>query len=314
MATGTCSRPSLRVGLALGSLVSLAPLTSCASASQDDATTTAIATATSSDEEALSTDAYVTVARDDRDCKGMRCGGGGYWLRRVNVCAQPVYVSRLDLSPLGWSEQLDAKVLTAPPRDLVLRGHVGASTAMFAARAFLVTEAYRGMPGIRADDEDVFYGVQRRPPPCFERPCPWWLAQPLNEPASAVQKFAALHVDAAAKPLVDQAWLTRQVEERGALVSARFVDGNAFDSLDASQVFVRLPNLAGPCPMRPLPVCGEGQVLTYTRNADRCLVAGACVTQGICASYAMGCAPGYTRVEWATAPSGCPSYACDPAF
>ena len=313
MATGTRSLFSLRAGLALCS-VSLLTLTGCASASPDaDAT----ATITSSEEEALPTpiDAYVTVARDDRDCRGSRCGGGGYWIRRVNVCAPPVYVSRLDLSPLGWSGELAAKVLTAPSQDLVLRGHVGRGTGTFGATTFLVSEAYRGMPGVRAGDEDVFYSVQPRAlaSRCFPSPCRPWTAQPLNEPTSAAASFNALDVDAAAKTLVDPAWLAREVEGRGAVVSARFVAG-LFSRLDVSQVFVRLPDLVGPCPMLPMPACAEGEVLASTRTVDRCMVPGACVTKGICFSSVLHCAPGYTLTSWPAAPNGCPEYACDPAF
>jgi hypothetical protein len=309
-------RFSLRAGLAAGSFLFLSPLGGCAAASQDD-------TSPQTDDAAaalsVSSDAYVTVARDPRDCIGPRCGG--FWVRRVNACAREVYASKLDLAALGWTAELEAQVLTAPPADLVLRGHLGPADPIHGTRPLVVREAYRGMPGVRAADKDVVFAVTPRTPhvECITAPCPQWTAQPLNEGVSAVVTFDRVDVDAAAEPLVDTAWLTARVESHGALAAGSMVAGDTFPGgrervLTSRQVFLRLPDVSGPCPMAPIAACDDGQVMTFTRSVDRCLVAAGCVARGICPAYRPACAAGYTLVSWASGANGCAAFACDPAF
>ena len=245
MAHGTSS---LRTGRTLGAfLLSAAALVGCAGASNDGAVG---AQTDDTESEALSatSDAYVTVTRDPRDCMGPRCGG--YWVRKVNTCAREVYASQLDLAPLAWSAEQNAVVLATPPDELVLRGHLGAADAKYGTRALVVTAAYRGGSGLRAGAKDVVVAVSPRTPrvECITAPCPQWTAQPMNKGASAATFFDRVDVSAAVGPRHDAASLTDSVEHEGALVAGTFVAGAAFPGgrervLDASQVFVHLPEL-----------------------------------------------------------------------
>ena len=115
--------------------------------------------------------------------------------------------------------------------------------------------------------------------------------------------------DAAAR-LVDTEWLTSRVLDHGALVAGRF-DGATFV---AGQVFVRLPDVVGPCPRLRRLSCEGGEVPTYTRDENRCRIPAGCVVRGFCPLYIPVCDAGYTRVSWPAQPVACPAYACDPAF
>src|SRR3990167_2858037 len=207
------------------------------------------AAATSDDEISAVSQSYVVLRHDYRKCMSPMCGG--YYVRDANrPYGKEVYVSGLDLTLAGLSETDAAKVTGAPANELVLRGKLGAVEKTFGTRTFRVTEAYRGMPGVTVGAGELFYRAHARDPQinCFTAPCNNDVGQKLNfKPEFA---FTTLSVERAAKPFVDQAFLSRRVLTHGGLVSARLRDGAKFPGgyekvLDASQVFVRIPDPVG---------------------------------------------------------------------
>lgn len=271
-------------------------------------------------EEALSarSQSYVVLRPDFRRCMAPLCGG--YYVRDANrPYGQEVYVSGLDMSASGLSAEDVARVQGAPANELVLRGKLGAIEPRFRTRAFVVTEAYRGMPGVTVKTGDLFYKAHDRDPQitCITAPCNNEIGQKLNFSGSFA--FTTLTVEDAAKPFVDQAWLARRVLFRGGIVAATLRNGTLFQGgyekvLDASQVFVRLPNVVGPCPLFPIKLCPEGTVNTMSRTADGCMIPTGCAKPGICPLFMPACEPGYTLASWRAQPSACNAYACDPAF
>ena len=148
-------------------------------------------------------------------------------------------------------------------------------------------------------------------------PLPWneayWAPEPnalavrrLNQPFEI--PVEAIDVSGFAPPRVDEAWLLSRVTEHGALVAGRLRDGR----LEASQVFVRLPDVVGPCPLLHL-ACGK-RVETFERDTDRCLVPTGCVQRQLCPEMIPGCAPGYVLATWPSEPGACLAFACDPGF
>jgi hypothetical protein len=83
-------------------------------------------------------------------------------------------------------------------------------------------------------------------------------------------------------------------------------------TLDAEQIFVRLPDYPGPCPFF-LIRCTTGTP-TFDRDDNLCLLPTGCAVPGTCATVVPGCDPGYQLVSWAAQPDACAAYACDPAF
>lgn len=274
--------------------------------------------ATSDDELSAVSQSYVVLRPDYRKCMSPLCGG--YYVRDANrPYGKEVYVSGLDLSLSGLGDTDAAKVTGAPASELVLRGKLGPIEKKFKTRAFMVTEAYRGMPGVTVASGDLFYKAHDRDPQitCITAPCNNEVGQKLNFKPEL--EFTSLSVDAAAKPFVDEAWLAGRVLRHGAVVAAKLHDGAKLPGgyekvLEASQVFLRIPNKTGPCPMFPIKMCPEPQVNTFNRSADGCMIPTGCATPGICPMYMPACEPGYTLAAWTSQPSACQSYACDPAF
>jgi hypothetical protein len=276
------------------------------------------AAATSDEEISAVSQSYVVLRPDYRKCMSPICGG--YYVRDANrPYGKEVYVSGLDMSLSGLDEVDAARVTGAPANELVLRGKLGAVEKKFNTRAFRVTEAYRGMPGVTVQSGDLFYRAHFRDPQitCITAPCNNTVGQKLNFKPEF--DFTTLTVDDAAKPFVDKAWLSRRVLSHDAIVAAKLRNGAKFPGgyekvLDASQVFVRIPDLAGPCPMFPIHMCPEGKVNTFSHNADRCSIPTGCATPGICPMYMPACEPGYTLASWTSQPAACQAYACEPAF
>ena len=261
---------------------------------------------------------YVTLRPDLRKCMSPLCGG--YYVADVNrVTLNEKYVSGLDFSLANLSPDDEDAVRSAPTGELLLRGKLGPLEAQFKTRQFRVTEAYRGMPGVQNAAGESFFRAQDRVPAinCFAAPCNNEVATRLNY--APTTSFTRLSVDRAALALVDKDWLARRVLAHGALVAGKFVNGAVFGAgpekvLDASQVYLRVPDFAGPCPAVRLAQCPPGSTWTYTRSADRCLIPVGCVPQGICPLYVPSCAPGYQLASWRAAPSACARFACDPGF
>jgi hypothetical protein len=110
---------------------------------------------------------------------------------------------------------------------------------------------------------------------------------------------------------VDAAWLTTRIMDHGAIVAGRF-DGW---TLDAAQVYLRLPDVVGPCAFERFAVhCDGEQVATYTMSDNLCQVFAGCAKPGLCPLLLARCEAGYDLVSWATQPDGCQASTCEPAF
>ncbi|MFL5318376.1 MAG: DUF6748 domain-containing protein [Myxococcaceae bacterium] len=262
---------------------------------------------------------WTTIRRDLRKCASPYCGG--YFVRDLNrATVTEKYVARLDLSATGLSDVDQAKVTGAGDFELVLRGKLGPIDTATNTRAFLVTEAYRGMPGVTALATDTFYQAGHRSPQitCITAPCNNEVATSLNHSSTKVY-FTSYSVKGASKQWVDQNWLASRVEEHGAIVAAHFSNGQSYAGgpekvLDASQVFIRLPEHVGPCMMLMEPHCDTGKVSVYTRTQDRCTLHTACVQPGMCPMFMPACEAGYTLMSFRSGKNACNSYACDPTF
>src|SRR5262249_52890550 len=64
--------------------------------------------------------------------------------------------------------------------------------------------------------------------------------------------------------------------------------------------------------------CGPGQVPSFARTPDRCILFNSCVTPGACPQFdpqfVPQCDDGYTIVKWAGGEHACATFACDPTF
>jgi hypothetical protein len=260
---------------------------------------------------------YVTVRHDQRKCASPKCGG--YFVRDVNRSTAERYVSSLDFSHApDLDDEAKGQVTGAPDGELVLRGKLGPLDAKSGTRAFLVYEAYRGMPGRGAAAGDVFFDVTKNDPPheCFAAPCNNLVAHRLN----STKTTSYTRTDADVGGFVDAAWLEHRVEDDSAIVAGTIANGDVQAAgpeqvLTASQVFVRLPERLGPCPALAIPNCAaSGKVASFVRTPDRCVTFHACVTPGVCALYLPACEDGYSLVSWNGGPHGCEQHACEPTW
>lgn len=263
------------------------------------------------DADALSSSSFYTLRADTRACPSPTCGG--YFLHAVNRSRPEVYVATLDFSPAQLSDAELAKVQGAPAAELVLRGKVSARSAA-GTRKLMVLDAYRGMPGAVASGR--FYAVARSPRQCVVAPCNQLTATALNAAGSSTE-FTTLSVASAAVGFVDQEWLGHRVQDNGALVAATLTTGTQDPGgmeqvLDATQVFLHLPETSGPCPMVSEPSCSGGEINTFERNADRCLIPTGCAALGVCSQMRPACASGYSLTSYHTAAGACAHFSCDP--
>lgn len=259
---------------------------------------------------------YVQLRRDARRCVSPRCGG--FWVHDVNrVALNEQYVSGLDFSASGLSDEVQADVYSAPEGEVILYGKLGAEEAQFHTRPFLVTSAWRGMPGVEPATGELFYKVAAVNVQCFVAPCPTLKATKLHSTAATLA--TGLDTSRASLPRVDDAWLEGRVRNKGELVAGKFRPGSSVGInrelvLDASQVFVKLPDRTQSCPRPAMLRCPAGKVVAMQRNADRCVMPAGCVEPGACAAYVPSCAAGYSLVSWTGGVHACQQYACDPEF
>jgi hypothetical protein len=156
--------------------------------------------------------------------------------------------------------------------------------------------------------ETTIYAVTAGPLACVN--CPNLRASLVN--TSKVLSATALSVKRAALPMVQIDWLEGRIFADRALVSA-----NVGANVDSSQVWIRVPDLAGPCPPAPataIAPCSSGLTQVFTRDANRCIVGAGCLKAGPCPLYLQACSSGYRQVGWPAAPNACSAYACDPEF
>ena len=259
---------------------------------------------------------YVTFTRDFRKCVSPMCGG--WWVTDVNrVNPTAKYVNALDFSKSKLDEATIAKAMEGEVGEVVLRGKLGAAESRFDTRPFVVTDAWRGMPGVTAVTGQPYFKVEHVDIQCIKAPCPTMKATKVN--AGGAVLIDGVKVEDAALTLVDQVWLTSRVTGRDAIVTAKFVNG-AFISgsyekvLSASQVFVKLPESPGPCPLARPALCAAGKVRNTIRTENRCELPGVCVIPGACALFVPNCAEGYSLQAWSGGQFACTVYACDRAF
>lgn len=262
---------------------------------------------------------WVTLRHDYRKCMAPLCGG--YWVRDVNRKTAERYVSGLVLPTAIFDDATSTKVTSAPTEELVLRGKLGPKEAKFNTQAFIVAAAYRGMPGKAPVAGDSFFSAKPRSPKisCVAAPCSNEVATKLN--FTAPNYFMDYAVHRAAAVFVDPSWLVSRVRDHGAVVAGTIVAGKKYPlgaapTLDASQVYINVKDMAGPCPMFKLAACPTGTARAYSRDANLCVLPGACVAAKACPSKAPAqCAANYALTAWnPTGGSKCLTFACDPAF
>jgi hypothetical protein len=253
---------------------------------------------------------YVALRHDDRRCISPLCGG--YWVRDLNR-ATPTekYVSGLDFTGSGLGAAEEA-IVREGLGEVVLRGKLGPVEAQFGTRTFVVSEAWRGMPGKAVAAGDSFFKLSTATVQCIRAPCPSYRAVRGNFTAQTY--FHALELDRAAAGRLDLAWLEKRATQDGALTAGALVRSGEVLTLEASNVFVKLPEAAGPCPLVKQPPCASGMSRTFVRNEDRCIVSSQCVAQGVCTQLVPTCGEGTTRVTWASAPRACPQMVCEPSW
>jgi hypothetical protein len=257
---------------------------------------------------------YVTLRADARKCAAPTCGG--FFVHDANRNTAERYVSGLDLSLANLDDATAQKVLGAPAEELVLRGKLGPVESTHHTQKFLVTEAYRGLPGVNAADGEAFYKATSNDKKCFAAPCPDQSATRVN--AGGTTDFSDYSVERAALPYVQQDWLVARVREHGAIVTASFAKGKKgpagyAEVLDVSQVFLRLPEAKVSCPLKVLE-CKSDAVPSAIRDENLCVVQQACVQKAFCNLLVPACDEGYTRTSWNGGAHGCPAFACDPSF
>lgn len=258
---------------------------------------------------------YVQLRRDTRRCVSPMCGG--YYVHDVNRATfREEYVSGLDFSASGLSDEAQADVYSAADGEVVLWGKLGEEEPTYHTRPFLVSAAWRGMPGVTPATGELFYKVASMNVQCLVAPCPVLKATKLHSTQATLG--TGLDTSRASLEGVDDAWLAGRVLSKGALVAGRFRPGNTPGLnrelvLDVSQVFVKLPDVTQSCPRPAVAQCPAGTVFTWQRNANRCLLPAGCQAAGVCAAVVTSCANGYLPVSWAGA-NACTQTACDPEF
>src|SRR3990167_1352304 len=126
------------------------------------------------------TRSYVVLRRDLRRCVAPLCGG--YWAHDVNRAnLNERYVSALDFTNSNLLPEHQDDVRNAGDFEGVLYGKLGPAEARFNTRTFLVTSAWRGMPGVKFNQPaDTFYRVVSTSIQCFAAPCPTLSATKLH--------------------------------------------------------------------------------------------------------------------------------------
>lgn len=259
---------------------------------------------------------YVTYKPDLlRKCASPMCGGVFITdLNRANPSSR--YVSALDFSTSGLDEETIAKALEGGA-STILRGKLGPIEPLHNTRTFIVTDAWRGMPGVTPAAGDAFYRAAPVQLACVKASCPTMGATKLN--AGGTTLFHKTNTAPAALSFVDVAWLTSRVEGRDAIVAGRFVNGAKVSGsheqvLTASQVYVKLAEAPGPCPLAKMIPCAAGTVRSFVRSTDRCENPSVCVTPGVCAQFLPACPTDYSLQSWSGGAHACQLFACDPTF
>lgn len=265
---------------------------------------------TDTDSLGLSTtkDTFLIARRDLRRCLWPLCSG--YWVKDLNSTMQERYVSGFDFSQSTLSEAVQEQVVGAPDFELVLEGRLGKKENRFDTRPLTVIAAYRGMPGKTFADTDKFYSVSPTKIACITQPCANLQTTRLNRTTGHTMA-TDVSVTRALATRVDGQWLHDRVLSGRAVVAGTIVRANRHVTVDASQVFVALPDRVAACPTAPVASCPSGKIAAFERTADRCTVPVGCTYPGACAHFEAVCDPGYALITWQNI---CPRAACEPEF
>jgi hypothetical protein len=246
-------------------------------------------------------DVYVALVSSGESCE--ESCPGDFWVRELNGTGPARYVRNLDLSALP--QRAIAMAAGSGAGELLFRGEFGSieedSPGALAASVFYVHEAWRGLPGVTSPPLDVDTVVETSDGQLVAH----ILDGPWGQPIKSVS------IDGISVPWVDPAWLDTRIMDHGAIVAGRF-DGW---TLDAAQVYLRLPDVVGPCAVERFAVhCDAEQVATYTMTDNLCLVFAGCAKPGLCPLVVARCEAGYDLVSWAGQPDGCQASTCEPTF
>ncbi len=253
-------------------------------------------------------DTFLIARRDLRRCLWPLCGG--YWVKDLNSTMQERYVSGLDFSGSTLSEAAQEQALGAPDFQLVLEGRLGKKESRFDTRPLSVIAAYRGMPGKTFAATDKFYSVLPTKIGCLSQPCASLQTTRLNRTTGHTMA-TNVTVARALATMVDEQWLQGRVLTNRAIVAGHIVRSGGHVTVDASQVFVSLPDRVAACPAPASYSCASGKIRSYERTADRCTVRVGCTYPGACAPFEPLCEEGYSIVSWQNI---CPRHACEPSF
>lgn len=260
-----------------------------------------------------STRSYVVYKHDQRKCPAPQCQG--YWIADINRATTSwTYVTGFEFTDLLPEHQSDAT--GAPDYGAVLYGKLSKKDSK-GFQKFIVTSAWRGMPGATWSFSDTFYSVAPLNIQCITAPCPSLQATKLH----TTQKtgLTNLDIDLAVKTLVDGNWLANRVINNGALVVGIVMDGapvgvGVEKVLVGSQVFVKLPDQTRSCPRISAPFCASNKIPVWTRDADRCQVSAGCGGGGACKMMVPTCDEFYDLVSWTGGQFACTQYACEPSW
>jgi len=148
----------------------------------------------------------------------------GYFVKEVNDHAAVSYVARLAFSRLD--EQAVGDILGAPNGDVIVRGMFVPSARVGGERHFVITEAYRGLPGVDPVGSDAYFSALERQPPiaCFAAPCNNIIARALNSEQS--RPITRMSLEHALRPMVDGAWIEHLILRGDALVNGHLREGD----------------------------------------------------------------------------------------
>jgi hypothetical protein len=254
-------------------------------------------------------DSFVIARHDNRRCVSPMCGG--FWVKDLNSTMQERYVSGFDFTGSGLSDDVQNQVFGAGDFMVVLAGHLGPKETRFNTRPLVVSAAFRGMPGKTFASNAKFFQVNPTRIACITTPCANLQATRVNRSTGHAMATDVDVTDALAN-LVDPNWLEDRVLSGRALVAGSIVrTSGGHVTVDASQVFVALPDRLRSCPKQPVRACPSGQQVAWEHTADRCVVSVGCTPMGVCAQYLPACEAGYNQLSWMNL---CPRFACEPDF
>jgi len=244
-------------------------------------------------------------------CRAPYCDG--YFVKEVNQHQAQSIVTQISFA--GLDAETIGDIAGAPHGDVLIRGRFVTPRLVGSESRFVITEAYRALPGIAPVASDTLWSTPERRPPivCFAAPCNNILATPLN--SEQTRPFTRLSLQHALPPMVDAAWIEHLILRNEALVSGQFREEDRELVMEVSEVYLKLPVERPLCEVLPHRVCPSPLRATFTRDANRCLAFDTCADDSqVVPGYPPKCEEAYVRRSWQIADSPGTEYVCDPAF